>query len=36
MSTTATTCTGEFTSTLYLAFELGNGTWKLGFTTGLG
>jgi transposase len=26
----------HLTATLYLAFELGNGSWKLGFTTGLG
>jgi transposase len=26
----------DLTATLYLAFELGNGSWKLGFTTGLG
>jgi transposase len=36
MSTTATTRSIEPTATLYLAFELGNGSWKLGFTTGLG
>jgi transposase len=36
MSTTATTRRRKLTATLYLAFELGNGTWKLGFTTGLG
>jgi transposase len=36
MSTTATTRRRKLTASLYLAFELGNGTWKLGFTTGLG
>lgn len=39
MSTTAATRTIEPTvvdGTLYIAFELGNGSWKLGFTTGLG
>ena len=39
MSTTATTRTIERTAvhaTLYIAFELGNGSWKLGFSTGLG
>lgn len=36
MSTTATTRMDDLTATLYLAFELGNGSWKLGFTTGLG
>ena len=36
MSTTATTRMDHLTATLYLAFELGNGSWKLGFTTGLG
>ena len=36
MSTTAATRRGEVTATLYLAFELGNGSWKLGFTAGLG
>jgi len=36
MSTTATTRRIEPTATLYLAFELGQGSWKLGFTTGLG
>jgi transposase len=39
MSTTAATRAIEPTAvraTLYLAFELGNGGWKLGFTTGLG
>lgn len=36
MSATATTRRRKLTATLYLAFELGNGTWKLGFTTGLG
>ena len=39
MSTTATTRAIDRTAiqaTLYIAFELGNGSWKLGFTTGLG
>ena len=39
MSTTATTRTTEPTAaspTLYLAFELGNGRWKLGFSIGFG
>jgi transposase len=39
MSTTAATRRIERTAvgaTLYMAFELGNGSWKLGFTTGLG
>ena len=36
MSTTTTTRSSETTATLYLAFELGNGTWRLGFTTGAG
>lgn len=36
MSTTTTTRMTERTAALYLAFELGNGTWRLGFTTGLG
>ena len=36
MSTTTTTRTSETTATLYLAFELGNGSWRLGFTTGPG
>lgn len=35
MSTTTTTRTNDRTATLYLAFELGNGKWRLGFTTGL-
>jgi transposase len=34
MSTTTTTRSDDRTETLYLAFELGNGTWRLGFTTG--
>ena len=39
MSTTTTTRAIDRTAvqaTLYIAFELGNGSWKLGFTTGLG
>lgn len=36
MSTTTTTRTCDSTAALYLAFELGNGRWRLGFTTGLG
>jgi hypothetical protein len=36
MSRTTTTRTAHRTATLYLAFELGNGTWRLGFTTGPG
>lgn len=36
MSTTTTTRMNDRTATLYLAFELGNGKWRLGFTTGLG
>lgn len=36
MSTTTTTRSNETTATLYLAFELGSGTWRLGFTTGPG
>jgi transposase len=39
MSITAATRAIEPTAvraTLYIAFELGNGSWKLGFTTGLG
>ena len=36
MSTTTTTRSSETTATLYLAFELGNGTWRLGITTGPG
>lgn len=36
MSITATTRMDHLTATLHLAFELGNGSWKLGFTTGLG
>jgi transposase len=36
MSSTTTTRTAHRTATLYLAFELGNGTWRLGFTTGPG
>ena len=36
MSRTTTTRTAHRTATLYLAFELGNGTWRLGFTTGSG
>jgi hypothetical protein len=38
MATTVTTRTGQdsaFTPTLLLAFELGVGTWQLGFTTGV-
>jgi hypothetical protein len=37
MATPAATCTAQATSqqpTLFLAFELGVTTWKLGFTTG--
>jgi transposase len=37
MATAATTCIDQetaFTPTLFLAFELGVNTWKLGFTTG--
>lgn len=34
MSTTTTTRTHDRTATLYLAFELGNAKWRLGFTTG--
>src|SRR5262245_6290662 len=36
VSTTTTTRSSETTATLYLAFELGNGSWRLGFTTGPG
>lgn len=36
MSTTTTTRMAERNTILYLAFELGNGTWRLGFTTGTG
>ena len=36
MSTTTTTRSSETTAPLYLAFELGNGSWRLGFTTGPG
>lgn len=36
MSSTTATRTAHRTATLYLAFELGNGTWRLGFTTGPG
>ena len=39
MSTTTATRAIDRTAiqaTLYIAFELGNGSWKLGFTTGLG
>ena len=39
MTTTAATRPPEYTSVaplLHLAFELGQSTWKLGFTTGLG
>ena len=36
MSATTTTRSSETTATLYLAFELGSGTWRLGFTTGPG
>jgi len=36
MSTTTTTRTADRTAALYLAFELGSGSWRLGFTTGLG
>src|SRR5438445_719011 len=35
MSTTTTTRTNDRTATLYLAFELGAGKWRLGFTTGI-
>jgi hypothetical protein len=37
MATPATTCLDQATThqpTLFLAFELGVNTWKLGFTTG--
>src|SRR5262245_49438446 len=36
VSTTTTTRSSETTASLYLAFELGNGSWRLGFTTGAG
>ena len=36
MSTTTTTRVNDRTATLYLAFELGNGKWRLGFTPGFG
>jgi len=36
MSTTTTTRMNDRTETLYLAFELGNGKWRLGFTPGFG
>jgi hypothetical protein len=36
MSSTTTTRTAHRTATLYLAFEFGNGIWRLGFTTGPG
>jgi transposase len=35
-TTTTTTRTTDPTAALYVAFELGNGRWGLGFTTGLG
>jgi len=35
MSTTTTTRTNDRTATLCLAFELGAGKWRLGFTTGI-
>lgn len=36
MCTTTTTRTADRTAALYLVFELGSGSWRLGFTTGLG
>lgn len=36
MSTTTTTRSIDRTATLHLAFELGNGRWRLGFTTAFG
>lgn len=36
MSTTTTTREAHPTATLHVAFELGNGRWRLGFTTGFG
>jgi transposase len=36
VSTTTTTRSLHRNATLYLAFELGSGSWRLGFTTGLG